>query len=120
MIRSHEWLLMREVGLKGHARRAMLADLASDRAEVGARDLLAGNTPRVRSLSADLPQLFDRLMSPFALPVDGVIHGGRRYRRAVILAAALHQAGITPERYRAGLSAGHHTIDDFRRPLPDD
>jgi hypothetical protein len=116
MIYWHEARLMHDVGLKGRERRRLLAAAALPAAEVGARDLLAGGASAHRRLADDLPHLFERLLSPFALPVDGVIVSGRRYRRAVILAAALHQAGITAQRYRSGLSAGHHTIDDFKRP----
>jgi hypothetical protein len=57
--------------------------------------------------------MFDRLMRRHELPTRKVIYGHRRYRRAVILAAALHQAGIDLAGFQRGTQAGFTTLDEF-------
>jgi hypothetical protein len=52
-------------------------------------------------------------MRPSGPPVHGVAYGNRRYGRAVILAAALHQAGVTAGTYRAGFEAGCRKLEQF-------
>jgi len=66
--------------------------------------------------------MVDRLMSPYDPPAHGVAFGNRRYRTQVILAAALHQAGMTAKAYRAGAAAGLRELRQFKamsRPEPD-
>ena len=49
----------------------------------------------MRPVTGDLEPMFDRLMSPYQPRVRKVVYGHRRYRRVVIIAAALHGAGVT-------------------------
>jgi hypothetical protein len=80
-------------------------------------DLLAevgGYTLGKRSVPKDLASLFDQLLSPYDTPAHGVAYGNRRYRKPVILAAALHQAGVSAATYRAGAAAGYRTLNQFK------
>jgi hypothetical protein len=79
-------------------------------------DLLAelgGYTLVKRLVKKDLAGLLDELMSPYGTPAHGVAYGNRRYRKPVILAAALHQAGVSPATYRAGATAGYRRLSQF-------
>ena len=96
--------------------RELLSALIETGQRAGDVDLLAevgGYTLAKRSVPKDLAALFDELMTPYSRPVHGVAYGRRRYRKPVILVAALHQAGISPTVYRAGFAGGCRTMKDF-------
>ena len=112
----HEWWLLRRVGVGMRERRELLSALVEAGQRAGEVDLLAevgGYTLAKRSVPKDLATLFDELMTPYSRPVHGVAYGRRRYRKPVILAAALHQAGISAAAYRTGLAGGCRTMKDF-------
>jgi hypothetical protein len=117
ILNLHEWWLLRTVGVGPREQRALLTALAETGQMRGDIDLLAevgGYTLGKRSVPKDLPALFDKLMSPYDTPAHGVAYGNRRYRKPVILAAALHQAGVSAATYRAGAAAGYRTLSEFR------
>ena len=112
----HERRLLRLVGLRGAQRRELLAVLVADGHAGGEVDLTAqeaGFNLAKRSVHDDLGPMFDRLMSPYELSVDKVVYGHRRYRKPVILAAALRQAGVTAAGYRRGSAAGIRDLARF-------
>jgi hypothetical protein len=116
ILNLHERWLLKTVRVGRAERHELLAALSGPRDSADEVDLLAelgGYTLGKRSVRKDLPELFDQLMRPSGPPVHGVAYGNRRYRKAVILAAALHQAGVTASAYRAGLKAGCRTLQQF-------
>jgi hypothetical protein len=59
-------------------------------------------------------------MSPYDTPAHGVAYGNRRYRKPVILAAALrcaalHQAGVSAATYRSGAAAGYRRLSQYKQ-----
>jgi hypothetical protein len=117
ILNLHERWLLRTVGVRRPERRALLAALTRAGYAAGELDLLAqagGYTLAKRSVSRDLAALFDQLMNPYRPRVHGVAFGNRRYRTPIILAAALHQAGISPATFDAGVTAGCHRLADFQ------
>jgi hypothetical protein len=116
ILNLHEWWLLRTVRVGRAERHELLAALSGPHDSADEVDLLAelgGYTLGKRSVRKDLPDLFDQLMRPSGPPVHGVAYGNRRYRRAVILAAALHQAGVTVGTNRAGSEAGCRKLQQF-------
>jgi hypothetical protein len=117
ILNLHERWLLRSVGV-GRAERLEL--FAATESAVGRADeidlaaQLGQYTLAKRSIRDDLPALFDQISSHVGGPVHGVAYGDRRYRRQVILAAALRQAGISPSSYRSGLATGCRTLANFK------
>jgi hypothetical protein len=121
LLNSHERRLLRLVGLNGRARREMIRTLIRDGQYGGDIDLTpqeGGFTLARQSVKADLEPMFNRLMNGMEPRVRNVVYGHRTYVRAVVLAAALHQAGVTIEGYRTGSTAGFVRLEDFRRAEP--
>jgi hypothetical protein len=117
VLNLHERWLLRLVGVNRDERRAVFAVIAQHTPTRGQVDVLAelgGYTLGRRKVRKDLAPLFDRLMSRSQVAASGVAYGDRRYRREVIIAAALHQAGVDVTSFQAGLSAGYRTLDEFR------
>lgn len=116
MLNLHEWWLLKTVRVGRAERHELLAVLSGHHDSADEVDVLAGlggYTLGKRSVGKDLPELFDQLMRPVGPPVHGVAYGNRRYRRNVILAAALHQAGVSAEIYGAGQKAGYRKLSQF-------
>lgn len=114
----HERWLLAVVGVRRREKRDLFVALASVGLNGGEVDLLAetgGFTLAKRSVTQDLEQLFDELLRPRGLSVHGVSYGHRRYRKIVVLAAALHRAGVNAGDFRVAWAAGNRTIRDFRR-----
>jgi hypothetical protein len=59
--------------------------------------------------------MFNRLMNRYEPAVRKVVYGHRRYRKAVVLAAALRQARVGLTAYRRGSDAGCTRLRDFVR-----
>ena len=118
VLNIHERWLLHMVGLRRAERGAMIAELIKDGHAGGDVDLtaqMAGYNLAKRSVRADLERMFDRLMNPSEPSVRKVVYGHRRYRAAVILAAALRQAGLTIDGYRRGSLQGCRTLAQFQR-----
>jgi hypothetical protein len=112
----HERWLLRLVGVHRRERRAMLDALEETGRRGGEIDLLAelgGYALGKRSVRKDLPVLFDQVLNPLGPSVHGVAYGDRRYRKPVILAAALHQAGVSVADYRTGSKAGFRRLSEY-------
>ncbi len=117
ILNLHERWLLKRVGLTGRDRRAMLAALTADHQYGGDIDVAAqlpGIELAKRTVRNDLPLWFDRLLNPIDPPVAHVVYGHRTYRKEVILAAALRQAGIPPTRYKQGRAKGSRQLDQFK------
>ena len=118
ILNLHERWLLLIVGVRRAERRAVWDSFHRNARRSGDIDLLAevgGHTLGKRSVRKELAPLFDRFMSPYDEPAHGVAFGNRRYRREVIIAAALHQAEVRPAAFRAGLAAGYKKLDQFER-----
>jgi hypothetical protein len=116
ILNLHERWLFMAVRVDRAERRELLAALRGPGESAGEVDVLAevgGYTLGKRSVRKDLPVLFDQLMRTEGPPIHGVAYGNRRYRRAVVLAAALRQAGVSADNYRAGQKAGYRTLSQF-------
>jgi hypothetical protein len=115
LLNTHERWLLRVVGLTGNDRRDLLAAVhdggAGDEVDIAAQE--GGYDLAKRSRRADLEPMLNRLMNPAEPRVRKVVYGHRRYKRAVILAAALRQAGVTLAAYRRGSAAGFCRLEDF-------
>ncbi|MCW2540787.1 MAG: hypothetical protein JWN95_2512 [Frankiales bacterium] len=113
----HERWLLRRVGLRRAARNALLDAVRNDpllrKGEIDLAAQIGGYNMTKRSVTADLENMFNRLISRNDLPVRAVAYGDRRYRREVIIAAALRQAGVSPENYRLGRSNGLRELDKY-------
>jgi len=118
ILNLHERWLLAIVGVRRHERRQLFRALTSAGLNDGEVDLLAetgGFTLAKRSVTRDLEQLFDELLRPYGPSLHGVAYGNRRYRKVVILAAALHRAGVDAKRFHTGWEAGERTINGFKR-----
>ncbi|MGX7681392.1 hypothetical protein ACSMXN_21100 [Jatrophihabitans sp. DSM 45814] len=117
ILNLHERWLLRTLGVGRAERQSLFGALAEQALPAGDVDLLAeagGYTLGKRSVRKDLESLFDRLLSPYAVATHGVAYGNRRYRRDVILVAALHQAGVDASEYRTGAAAGYCSLSQFK------
>jgi hypothetical protein len=117
ILNLHERWLLRSVGVRQREQRALLRALAETGQTRGDVDLLAetgGFALAKRSVPKDLASLFDQLMSPYDTPAHGVAYGNRRYRKPVLLAAALHQAGVSAATYRSGAAAGYRRLSKYK------
>lgn len=116
LLNLHErWLLM-TVGVRRAERMQLLRAVDDCGIGDGELDLLAETgeyTLAKRSIRRDLPALLDQLLSPYELRAGSVAYGNRRYRSRIILVAALHQAGISPDRFRTDYAAGARTVQQF-------
>jgi SLT domain-containing protein len=112
----HERWLLLVVGVHRRERREFFATIAADGQPPGDVDIAAqvgGYTMVKRSVRTDLPALFDHFNDPSQRPAHGIAYGDRRYRRQVVVAAALHQAGVSPRAYQTGLFAGYRKLSEF-------
>jgi len=110
-----EWLLLR-VRLRGQERRATLRALKADGQHGGKVDVaaqLAGIQLAQATIRRDLAVWFDWLLSPLSQPAAHVVYGHRSYKREVILAAAMAQAGVSASQYTAGRAAGFTRLAQF-------
>lgn len=115
----HERRLLRSVGLTGGQRATMRQALAADGqiggGEVDVAAQMGGFQLAKIGVRNDLAQWFDHLLVPYGRPVGKVVYGHRRYRKWVILAAALQQAGVSPATYSRGRSQGLRCLAEFDR-----
>jgi hypothetical protein len=117
ILNAHERWLLRRVGLTGHDRRAMLAAIRADHqhgGDIDAAAQLPGIELAKRGVQDDLAAWFDRLLNPVDPSVAHVVYGHRTYRKEVVLAAALRQAGIPPSRYTRGREKGARQLAQFK------
>ncbi len=113
MLNLHERWLLRRVRLTGRARAAMLAVLEPAPGDIDVTAQLGEYKLVKRKVQADLPHWFDRLSDPLQPSVAHVVYGHRRYRRQVVLAAALAQAGVSPAGYEQRRQRGATRLSDF-------
>lgn len=116
----HERWLLRKVGMDAHRRAAMREALAADGqlapGEIDVAGQLGGIDLAQARVVADLERWFDRLLASYDRPVSKVVYGHRRYKKWVVLAAALQQAGVSPAAYTEGRNRGLRTLAEFKSP----
>lgn len=96
-------------------RDALAADGQLDSGEVDVAGQVGGFELAKGGVRGDLPRWFDHLLVPYGRPVAKVVYGHRRYKKWVVLAAALQQAGISPVGYTRGREQGLRHLADFTR-----